>query len=302
MNGNKDEFFNMDELNKLDQELADQMTRPTLVGRLREKNKKIKAEGLTWAAEFQNYWYVYVFLLVSALFTGTLGIYMGLSPTLVTEAGGTYINFNTDAGHVLLALVYLVAFVTVTEGAFAISKWKFFTREEKNDTQQWTMIVGMVVAGISILGTGIAGGTVVASNVAFLTEFIDIPPAAQRWVVIAIPTLITIYTFLLTAYALSSETAQAERLTREQAREQELDHQTRMKGIEQIGARQLQVAEIKRYQQLVIAGKISAADAQAAIRAGRTLGQEEVHQGRDIDQNGVAGHDISNGHDKQINP
>lgn len=289
-------FFDMGELDALDKQIAERMARPTLVKQLKDKNRKKKAEGLTWGAELANYYYVYIFLLISSMFTGTLGIYMGLSPTLVTDATGTFIHFNTDIGHLLLAVVYFVAFIGVTEVAFAIAKWKFFTREERNTVQQWTMIAAMGIAGISILGTGIAGGTVVASNIAFLSEFVHISPAAQKWVVVAIPVLITLYTFLFSTYALSSDQAASERLTREQERENDLDHRTRLKSIEQIGAQQLQVAEIRRYQQLVLQGRISAADAQAAIRAGRTLGQEETRQNRDIDGRDGIGNNAPSNH------
>lgn len=288
---NKDEFFNQEILDDLDKQIAEAQSRPTLIKKLKDK-KRQKAEKtmLDFSKDIEKYWYVYVFLVVSAIFTGTLGIYMGLAPYKSTTADGMpSIYFNTDLTHVLLAVVYFVAFITVTEVAFAIMKWLYFTREETNATQQYTTIVGMLVSGGSILATGVAGGMVIASNIAFLSEFVSIPANAQKWVVIAIPTLITTYTFLVSAYSLSSDSAASERLMREQERENELDHRTRIRSVEQIGMQQLQVAEIKRYQQLVLAGKITAADAQAAIRAKRTLKDEEIRQRRDIDDSGGVG-------------
>ncbi|RPJ29165.1 MAG: hypothetical protein EHM33_01985 [Chloroflexi bacterium] len=279
-------FYDNERLNKIDQQIKTHLARPTLVSDLKKQNEKKNAEktrGLNWQTEWKNYWYVYVFLLISALFTGTLGIYMGLSPQLVDDPAGSYIHFNTDIGHVLLAIVYLIAFVGVTEVAFAIAKWKFFTREESNNKQEWTMIVAMVIAGLSILGTGIAGGTVVASNIAFLSEFVNIPPAAQKWVVVAIPVLIVLYTFLFSIYALASESAATERIMREKERERELDNKTRMDAIRQIAAERLQAAQIEAFERLVEKGLISSAEALAAIEAGRSLHQEEVHLGRDLD-------------------
>jgi TRAP-type C4-dicarboxylate transport system permease small subunit len=211
-----------------------------------------------------------------------LGIYMGLSPTLVTGPKGSSIHFNTDIGHILLAVMYFVAFIGVTEAAFVIAKWKFFTREERNDIQKWTMLASMGIAGLSILGTGIAGGMVVASNIAFLSEFVEIPPAAQKWVVIAIPVLIVLYTFLFSAYALSSDTAASERLMNEKERERALDNRTRMHAIRQIAAEKLQVAEIEAFERLVLQGLLSSAEALAAIEAGRSLKQEEIFLGRDL--------------------
>lgn len=274
---------------KLDKKIAEHMTRPTLVDKVKsaQKHKLIPAG---WSKDLHDHWYIYVMLGVSALFTITLGIYMGLSPTLVTAPDGSVsIVFNTDVGHILLAIVYSIAFFSVTEVAFLIFKWRYFTREEGNQAQEMTMLAGMIISGISILLTGWAGGTVVAHNIAFLSEFQEIPPVAQKWVVVAIPLLLTLYAFLFSAYALSSEAAQAERITTESTRRMTLDHQTRMRGIEAVAEEELQLAEIDRFLQLVQIGKISAADARAAIRAGRTLGQEEARQSRDIDGDGMVG-------------
>jgi hypothetical protein len=130
---------------------------------------------------------------------------------------------------------------------------------------------------------------VIASNISFMTAFDVIPTSAQKWVVAAIPALITIYTILVTVYHLSSDSAASERITREQIREQELDNLTRQRAIEAIANEQLSKAELIRYMTLVEEGKISAADARAAIRAGRTLGEEEIRRGKDIDGFGGVG-------------
>lgn len=293
MNNNKS-FFDNKELSQIDREIREHLNRPTLAQQMRadsRKKEEASNRGLSFSKELHKYWYVYVFLCISALFTGTLGIYMGLSPTMVTETDGSkYIHFNTDVGHVLLALTYLVAFIGVTELAFGIAKWKYYTREENNRFQKWLMIVTMVLAGASIMGTGIAGGNVVASNISFLSEFVNISPVAQKYVVIAIPVLIVLYTVLFSAYALSSDMAATERLMSEQERQRELDNRTRMNAIEQIAAEKLQAAEIGAFQKLVEEGVISSAQAMAAIRAGRSLKQEELFQGRDLDGDGQVGH------------
>lgn len=280
---NKNNFFDMSKLKDLDQQIAEQMAQPTLVEKMQDQNERKESIKSTWRNELRRYWFVYVILAISAMFTGTLGIYMGLSPTLIHDPSGSYIHFNTDFGHVVLAVMYFIAFVGTTEFMFAVAKQKYHTREEFNNTQTGTMIAAMVIAGLSIVFTGIAGGMVVASNIAFLSEFVEIPAAAQKWVVVSIPILLASYTFLFSAYALSSQEAKSERLTKEQERKQELDHRTRMKQMEMIGERNLQIAELERYMELVESGKISSADARAAIRAGRTLKQEELRQGRDID-------------------
>jgi hypothetical protein len=281
-----DNMFDPKELNDLDKQISDRLARPSLIGKMKAKNKSIQSTRLLdWGNELRHYWFVYVFLSVSAVFTMTLGFYMGVAPKF--DAATMTLTYQTDILHLILAFVYMIAFVTVTEVAFIIAKRLFFVREEANLAQQISSIIMMVIAGASILGTGIAGGMVIASQISFLTSFISIPDAAQKWVVVAIPILITIYTILVTIYALSSDTAASERLASEQKRASELDNATRTRAIEQIANEQLQVTELKRYMQLVSEGKMTAAEAQAAIRAGRTLGQEEIRQRRDID--GIGG-------------
>lgn len=286
MNGR---LFNSKE--DLDKMIKERLGQGSLVGSMQddERKREIDSESrlLSWSDDFKKYPYLYLILGVSALFTMTLGMMMGLAPTLDASIG--MVVYQTDLMHVFLALVYMIAFVTVTEGAFGIAKWLYHTRENGNKTQTNTTVVMMFLAGISIIGTGIAGGMVVASNIAFLSAFIEIPEGAQKWVIIIIPILLAIYAFLLTAYALSSAAAKTERMLAQQQRTSELDHQTRRRSIEQIAEEKLQVAELNRYLQLIEDGKISAAEARAAIRAGRTLGQEETRQRRDIDGDGKIG-------------
>ena len=283
--------FDVSQREALDKMIKERMGQGSLVADMeREEDKKLKVNEsslLSWSDDFHKYPYLYIILCVSALFTMTLGLFMGIAPKLDLAQG--VIVFQTDPMHIFLALVYMVAFVTVTEGAFVIAKLLYHTRENGNRTQTRTMLAMMLIAGFSIVGTGISGGMVVASNIAFLSAFIEIPESAQRWVIIIIPILLAIYAFLLTAYALSSAAAKSERMLWSSKRTSELDHQTRSRAIQQIADEQLQAAELSRFLELVQSGKISAAEAKAAIRAGRTLGQEEKRQGRDIDGDGRVG-------------
>ena len=131
--------------------------------------------------------------------------------------------------------------------------------------------------------SGVAGGFVIATNISFLTDFVEVPHQAQLWVTTAIPVLIATYSICGTVYILSSEEAAAKRLVSEKERENSLDHQTRLTLARQWGQQQMQVAEIKKYMKLVEEGKLSAADANASIMAGETLGQLEDRIGRDVD-------------------
>jgi hypothetical protein len=286
-------MFNSKEREALDQLINERLGQGSLVGKMHteeEKKNNTEAKLLQWSDDFKKYPYLYVMLFVSALFTLTLGMMMGIAPKV--DLSTMTVTYQTDGMHLFLAFVYMTAFVTVTEGAFAIAKWLYHTRENANKTQATTMLFMMGLAGISIVGTGIAGGMVVASNIAFLSAFIEIPASAQKWVIVVIPVLLAIYAFLLTSYALSSNSAKSERMLGQQKRTAELDHQTRKRSIMQIAEEELQVAELGRYLELVKAGRISAADARGAILAGRTLQVEETRQGRDIDGDGNVGKSI----------
>lgn len=290
-------LFNPKSRKELDGMIKARLGQGSLVGEMEteeaKKNAVKDARLLQWTDEWKKYPYLYMFLVVSSLFTLTLGMFMGVAPKL--DKVNNLIVYQTDAMHIFLAIVYMVAFVSITEGAFAIAKWLYHTRENANKTQENTMLGMMGIAGISIIGTGIAGGMIVASNIAFLSEFVEIPAAAQKWVIIIIPVLLAIYAFLLTAYSLSSGRAKSERMINQMQHQSTLDHLTRQRGIMQIAEEELQVTELNLYMQMVADGKLSAAQATAAIKAGRTLGQEELRTGRDIDgRNG-----IGNGEKKQ---
>lgn len=287
MNNN---LFNPKSRKELDGMIKARLGQGSLVGEMENEEEKKNAAKesrlLQWSDEWKKYPYLYWFLVVSALFTLTLGMFMGLAPKLDTV--NNLIVYQTDAMHIFLAIVYMVAFVSITEGAFAIAKWLYHTRENGNKTQENTMLAMMVIAGISVIGTGISGGMIVASNIAFLSEFIEIPESAQKWVIIIIPVLLAVYSFLLTAYSLSSGRARSERMINQMQHQSSLDHLTRQRGIMQIAEEELQVTELNLYMQMVADGKISAAQATAAIKAGRTLGQEEHRTGKDIDgKNGI---------------
>lgn len=284
-----DGIFNTDEVDDLDKEIARVLSQPTLVSKMKKKTVRKKKDSMSFSAELERYWFMYALLFISAMFTGTLGVYMGLAP-IPTETG---LYFQTDIMHLFLAFVYMVAFIATTEGAFILGKRLFFTREEDNNTQRFTMLAVMFFSGFAILGTGISGGLVIASNIAFLTEFVEVPEQAQKWIIVVLPALFTIYTFLVTGYHLSSSEASSERMTREKSRALDLDYRTRRRSLEQIGESHLQQAELRLYMKMVSEGRLTAAQARAAMRAGKTLGQLEVDQNRDIDGINGIGNNMS---------
>jgi TRAP-type C4-dicarboxylate transport system permease small subunit len=281
-------IFDSNDLDSIDAQINNEMSRGTLIDQMQETSEKREARKMDWMGEIKEYWYIYLLVFVSGLFTLTLGVYMGLDPRRMTDpaTGAQYIYWNTDWGHVIMAVILGFAFLAVTEFVFVIGKLRHQTREEGNTTQRWTSWLVMAIGALSVLVTGVAGFRVVLSNVAMMTEFQEIPRSAQLWVSIAIPTLITIHLVLLTSYANSSAHAKAKRLARENKRKQDMDQETRMAFVEQMANRAFQVQEIRAFERAVMAGLLTATEAAAARRAGKTLQQLEKELGRDLNQDG----------------
>lgn len=251
-----------------DRELSAFMGRETFTDKMIQSRKKRRVYGPnTFARELQEYWFLYAFLVVSGLFTLMLGIFMGLSPKVTPDS----IYFHTDGPHILMAILYGLAFVTVTEFAFALGKRLFYLRESDNIWQAGTMLIMMGIAGLSVFGTGIAGGVIVASTIDFMTEFVTVPTWAQYWVVRIIPGLIVLYSVLLTIYALSSSRAESERLIRDRQHAHDLDMEMRRKTLEQFAQEKVESAALKIYMRKIEDGTISVAEALAASRSGNVL-------------------------------
>jgi hypothetical protein len=267
----------------LDARLAEIASGDSFVQKMEKKQKvKPKIDDLSFEAEIGKYWWMYFLLLISALFTGTLGVFLGLAPYM-TDTG---LYFQTDGFHIFLSIAYCLAFITVTEFAFGLGKWLYYTRERKNASQAVSMIVWMIVAGVSILFTGIAGGSVLASYIAFMTEFAEVNVGSQQWIVKSIPALFVFYTVLGTFYALASRENRAKRMVREQQRDNELSHQTRLQVTKQWGQEQVQKADLMRYIRAVEQGLMTYQEAQDGIVAGRSLRETEELLRRDLDGDG----------------
>jgi hypothetical protein len=279
--------FENDDLHDLDKAIQGQMSRTSLVKNIREDSKKHDkySDQLSFMHELKEYWYIYAILFVSSLFTGTLGVYMGLSP----YREGNSLIFQTDLMHIFLAAVYSIAFLSITEGAFILGKRLFYIRENANKAQIVTSWLIMLIAGLSVFLTGVAGGQVIASNIDFMTNFVAVSSAAQKWVVIAIPALLTIYTVLLTIYHLSSDKAESLRVTSELRNEKELDSHTRRNFVKLAAQEAFEQAELKVFVDLIKRGKISRDDAMSAIENGWSLERLESHLGKDLDGNGSVG-------------
>lgn len=290
MNANENNDFrkSLDQFReKIQTNIKERMSRPSVTESLNEQNKKQADKKSPWFSDVKADKATYTLMFISGIFTALLGIILGLAPYTVTAADGSKsIFFNTDLLHVGIAAIYAVAFVTVTEGALMIAKNKYRQREEGNGTQTVTMIVMMVLAGVSIVGTGYAGGVIGASVLGFLSDFKEIPHNAQGWVVKVIPVLIAIYAFLLIGYHNSSEEEKSKRLTEQLKRQQQREHQLQRDLVELEVQEMMMLAEDKSYIEAVERGVLSAADAAAARKAGKTLRQLEAERGQDLNGDG----------------
>lgn len=272
---------------KMGARIKERLARPTIAQGAQEQNERQAERKSEFSSDFKADKATYIIMGISAIFTAILGLLLGLAPSLQTMPDGTrVINFNTDLIHWAIAIVYAVSFVTVTEAAFLVAKRRFHAREEGNNYQWISMVFMMVLAGISIIGTGWAGGTVGASVLGFLTKFRDIPESAQNWVVGVVPVLLAVYAFCLTVYKLSSEEEKTKRITEQMKRQQQLDHKLNMDMANLEAEEMMQLAEMQAYLRAVENGALSAGEVKAARRAGKTLGQLEKERGEDLDGDG----------------
>jgi len=290
---NKNPFFDSSRLDELKGQIKQRLARPTLVDDITKQNEQQNAKKMGWVVqEIKDDPGGFFLLVISALFTAMLGVYLGLTPHLATDPSNPaaqVIAFNTDFGHVVTAILYVLALLTVTELAFFYSRHKFHIREETNSHQLWTMWVAMALAFLSIVITGGAGGTVVASTLGFLSEFKAVPASLQKYLVWVIPCLFGFYLVLHTIYRLSSQKSKAERIAQQTKEQQELEHRMLMDQLELQGEEQIMLEEIEAYIELVRRGKLTRGQARAAMRAGKSIPELEKELNKDLDDSGGIG-------------
>jgi hypothetical protein len=275
--------------NDLQNRVKARINRRTLTSNLRDERSKQIERKSAWAADFKDDPWTYVFMGISAVFTTILGIMLGLAPYQGTVNGVPGIVFHDDFIHVFVAIVYAAAFVAVTELAFIVSKSKFHDREDGNPKQTGSMLFMLILAGLAVIGTGIAGFSIGASVLGFLSDFKAIPHSAQKYVVWSIPVLIAVYGYCLTIYKLSSEKDQNRRMLKQMRNEADLEHELQMAIADDEAREMMRLAEISAYLAAVERGALTYGEAQAAMKAGKSLGQLEVEKGKDLDGNDQIG-------------
>jgi hypothetical protein len=273
---------------RLQERFRQRMTRTSTIDTLQKQNRLRARSRFAWLEQFGKNKPLLIFMSISAVFTATLGMILGLAP-YKDAVDSTVINFHTDLLHCIIAFLYAVAFVAVTEFAVLVGERNFSEREEGNWWQAALMVTMMIIAGISVVGTGYAGGSIAASVLGFLSDFKEIPHSAQGWVVKAIPVLISIYGALLIGYKITSEDEKAKRLIEQDKRDARREFELHKELAEMEVEDMLQNAELEKYLDAVSRGAISRAEALAAIRAGKALQQLELEDNKDYDGDKVVG-------------
>lgn len=286
-----DDFMNLGDMSEIDNRILAEAGQDDLVDRMHEQKQKDATRKAPWMQEVREHWFLYTLLAVSFLLTETLAIYIGLAPHLapdLTRPGEQVIQFNTDFGHLLTALIYMLVFPLVTEVAFDNNRKKFNRRETGNFHQTWTMALSVVVSVISWIGTGVAGAYVIFSTLGSL-GFMKIPENVQTWLVWVIPILLAFFAVMNWLYETNSRFSKSQKMVEEQSKNAELADQMRMKQIEQAGKRAIRAAAIRSYERAVALGLLSQAEADAALAQGMSLADLERKLNRDITGEGKIG-------------
>jgi hypothetical protein len=235
------------------------LSRPSFVKELDNETKSKAEKTQGWILqEIKDDPGSFALLVFSSIFTAMLGLYLGLAPHLAPNPNDPQkmdIVFNSDFGHVATAIIYMCSFVMVTEVAVFYSRHKFHTREENNIHQLWSMWVAMIVGVLAVIVTGGAGGSVVASTVGFLDEFVQVPPSLQKYLVWIVPALFGLYFCLHSVYKLSSNKARSQRVAQMIKEDQELEHKIIMDALELEGEEEFLLEEVEAYRDLVKRGK-----------------------------------------------
>lgn len=286
-----EEFKELGDLSEWDNLVLETAGEDDIVERMQQENETQAEKRAPWMRDVKDNWFMYALLGLSFLLTEMFAIYLGLAPKLVPDPNsptGTSIHFNTDIGHLLTALVYMLVFPIVTEIAFDRAYKKFMGRETGNFTQQWTMTVAVALSIASIIGTGVAGGYLVLSTLGSV-GYIEIPPSVQMWIIWVIPGMLAGFAVLHRIYDSGSKHAKLQKMIAERKRKADLADQLRDDAMDRAGRRAIKKAAYGAYRRAVAKGLISQEEANAGLAAGKSLQELEKDLGKEITGDGVIG-------------
>lgn len=179
----------------------------------------------------RDYWHLYLALLATGILTAFAGIYLGLAPS---PTGDIVFRDGWDGlRRIFFALYYAGSFLLVAEGATLFAKNKLLTRDVEflNDqivdvpAQRNSMTAMLWVSVLAIVLTTVAAGTMLASWLGALDQFVTIPVAAQSWIVLGPPALLVFDVVMTLIYQQNSKQAELDRWVEQQKRIAEGDAQ-----------------------------------------------------------------------------
>ena len=284
-----DDFMKLGDMSDLDNQILADAGGDSLIDKVQEQKEKGISLRMPWMGDVQTHWFSYALLGLSFLLTEMLAVYLGLAPKMETALdGSSSIYWHTDFAHLATALVYMLVFPIVTEVAFDQARKKLHKAETGNFAQKTSMTVAVIVAVISIIGTGGAGGYLVLSTLGS-AGIIEVPTSVQKWLIWAIPSLLATFAVLHMIYNNSSKKAKQQKIVLEEAEQDELEDQLRMKKIERAGNRAIRAAAIRSYERAVAEGLLSMDEAKDGLARGKSLAQLEQELKRDLTGDGLIG-------------
>lgn len=185
-----------------------------------QKRLDDKKRSMPW----REYWHLYLSLIGTGILTAFAGVYLGLAPS----ASGT-IEFQSTwdlARRAFFATYYAASFLLVAEGATLFAKDKLLNRDVEEiagkiadvPAQRRSMTLMLWVSIIAIVLTTVAAGTMLASWLHALDQFVTIPAAAQGWVVLGPPALLVFDAVCAMVYQQNSKQSELDRWIEQQKR------------------------------------------------------------------------------------
>lgn len=180
---------------------------------------------------FREYWHLYLALGATGILTAFAGVYLGLAPS----ANGNIVFLDAWDGirRIFFAFYYACSFLLVAEGATLFSKDKLLKRDvEVKDgmlqdvpAQRNSMTAMLYISVGAIVATTVAAGTMLASWLGALDQFVTIPAAAQEWIVLGPPALLVFDVVCALIYQQNSKQSELDRWVEQQKRLAEADAQ-----------------------------------------------------------------------------
>lgn len=180
---------------------------------------------------FREYWHLYAALGATGILTAFAGVYLGLAPS--RDGTIVFLDFGDALRRVFFAIYYACSFLLVAEGATLFSKDKLLKRDvEVKDgalqdvpAQRNSMTAMLYVSVGAIVATTVAAGTMLASWLGALDQFVTIPSAAQEWIVLGPPALLVFDVVCALIYQQNSKQSELDRWVEQQKRLAEADAQ-----------------------------------------------------------------------------